>query len=371
MVRKNFFVLLILGMLYLMPWNVFAETVDSKVLTVGYMEYDSPASYTLSGEPRGIAVDLFKATQEKLRITTRWVPYHTHEEATTALSNKHIDVLVGAFVHDQHHAQAGITETPVYFIDTDIIIAPKGTLSFADVLNMIWNDLLQNTLLFSLFAGLIFWVLLCVFEGSKHPELKEMGLAEKMSYTFFEIWACFLRDLLYRPVTNIGRVLMSLWMFLSIILITVVTSIMTSTIIVLHTGSQTHITKPQVLYQQNVGYLAGHHSTAEAILLAGGRSQPIDDIGGVVEAVAINHSIPYGVVSKTMLVDYLLAYPEVKEQLMISSVPIAYEGWVLLAQQDLSLYSAMKAALLDVIDDGRIYGICAMYVSHPEHCLVM
>jgi len=72
-----------------------------------------------------------------------------------------------------------------------------------------------------------------------------------------------------------------------------------------------------------------------------------------------------------MLVDYLLAYPEVKEQLMISSIPIAYEGWVLLAQQDLSLYPAMKAALLDVIDGGRIYGICAMYVSHPEHCLVM
>jgi len=146
---------------------------------------------------------------------------------------------------------------------------------------------------------------------------------------------------------------------------------MTSTIIVLHTGAQTQVTNPQVLYQQHVGYLVGHHSTAEAIMLAGGRAQPLDDISRLVDALATERSLPYGVVSKTMLVDYLLAYPEMKAQLMISSVPIAYEGWVLLAREDVPWYPAMKSAMLDVIDGGRLYGICAMYVSDPEHCLVM
>lgn len=371
MVGKRFFAGLVLGLLSFMSSNLSAEPVDHTVLTIGYMEHDSPASYSLSGEPRGIAVDLFKATQERLGLTARWVPYRTHQEGLNALSQKNIDMLIGVFVHDQQHAQVGITETPIYFIDTDIIIAPKGTLSFASVLYLIWNDLLQNTLLFSFFAGLLFWILLYLCEGTKHPELKKMPFTEKLSYTFFEIWACFLRDLLYSPVTNIGRLLMSVWMFLSVILITVVTSIMTSTIIILHTGAQAHITKPEVLHQHHVGYLVGHHSTAEAILLSGGYSQPLDDMAEVVEAVATSRSIPYGVVSKTMLVDYLLTYPEVKKQLTISAVPIAYEGWVLLMQQDHPLYPAMKAALLDAIGSGRLYGICAMHVSHPEHCLVM
>ena len=63
---------------------------------------------------------------------------------------------------------------------------------------------------------------------------------------------------------------MSLWMFFSILMITVVTSIMTSTIIILNSESYSMINNVRQLHFQDVGFLKGHHSSEFAISLVGG-----------------------------------------------------------------------------------------------------
>ena len=84
-----------------------------------------------------------------------------------------------------------------------------------------------------------------------------------------------------------------------------------------------------------------------------------------------NKNIDYGVVSKTMLSDYFLYKPYYKKDIIISTVAVGYEGWVLLYNKDFSAVDKINAELVHLVERGEFYGICAKHISHPEHCLVM
>jgi ABC-type amino acid transport substrate-binding protein len=348
-----------------------AAAENEEIINIGYIAGDSPASYYIDGRRSGIAVELFEQITDKLKLNVNFHSYLSHEKAIQDLSDNKISALLGAFVHDPKYENMNIIHSPAFFIDEDIIIAPVSELSFVAVYEMIWTPLLQKTLLFSFLASIIFWLLLFLFEGSRHPDLKNRNIFEKLTYTFFQIWACFLRDLLYDPVTNAGRILMSMWMFFSIIMITIATSIMTSTIILLNTKHNNLVSHVNDLHYQNVGFLGGHHSSEYSISVVGGHTKPYEYIGNLLMDLSANKNIDYGVVSKTTLSDYFLYKPYYKKDIIISTVAVGYEGWVLLYNKDFSAVDKINSELVHLVERGEFYGICAKHISHPEHCLVM
>jgi len=344
---------------------------NKEIISAGYISGDAPASYNIDGKRSGISVELFDSISKQMGLKVNYHAYYSHSKALQDLSENKINILIGAFVHDTKYKNMDIVHSPAFFIDENIIISPVSDLSFSAVYEMIWTPLLQKTILFSFLASIIFWFLLFLFEGSRHPDLKKKNFFEKLTYTFFQIWACFLRDLLYDPVTNAGRILMSLWMFFSIIMITIVTSIMTSTIILLNGGHNSLVGSVNDLHYQNVGFLEGHHSSEYSIAVVGGHTKPYEYIGDLLADLSARKSIDYGVVSKTMLDDYLLYKPSYKENIVISTVATGYEGWVFLYNKNFSGISGINNELVHLVESGEFYGICAKHISHPEHCLVM
>jgi hypothetical protein len=351
--------------------SVVPKTIEvPRVLNVGVMDEDSPATYKLDGVYYGIALELFDEVAKNLGIKYNKISYHDHHTAIDDLKNNKLSVLLGAFTHDPNYEGMNIVHSPIYFIDEDMIISPKHDLSFKNVFDMIWTDLLQNTILFSFIVSILVWVLLLVFESSKHPDLKEKSLFDRLTYLFFQVWACFLRDLIYDPATNSGRILMSFWMFFSILMITVVTSIMTSTIIILNTKSHSFIKNAREMHFKNVGYLGGHHSSEYAITLVGGHAYPYEYISSLLQDIS-KSELDYAVVSKTMLEDYLSYKSELKKDIAISNVATGYEGWVFLYNKDDKVYYDINTEMVHVVEKGDLYSICSKYMSHPEHCLVM
>jgi len=82
-------------------------------------------------------------------------------------------------------SRTGIIHSPGFFIDENIIITKKKDITFLQILNLIWSDLLKKVLFLSLLISLVVWALLYLFEGSKHEDLKDATLWERLSYTFF------------------------------------------------------------------------------------------------------------------------------------------------------------------------------------------
>ena len=350
--------------------NIKDQYQQIKTINVGFMYADAPVTYNLDGKRYGIAYDLFQNIADKLKLNVNYINYDSHKDAISDLSSGKLSVLLGAFVHDTSYEEKNIIHSPVYFVDEDIIISPKETLSFASVFAMMWTDLLKNTILFSVAVSVFVWLLLLIFEGRKHDDVKKMKFFEKLSYMFFQVWACFLRDLIYNPATNAGRIIMSAWMFFSILMITVVTSILTSTIIILNADSVSNVKNPRELHFKDIGFLEGHHSSELAISLVGGHAHSYEYIGDVLTDI-ITGDIDYSVLSKTTLNDYLFYKSSYKDKIVISNITTSYEGWVLLYNKNDKIYSDINRELVHFVEAGDLYPICSKYISHPEHCLVM
>ena len=345
----------------------------SSNLQVGYMIEDPPASFNeiKSEERKGIAVELFDTVTSSLDLTVDYIPYHSHKKALHDLEQQEISVLLGAYTHDPQYQKRGINHSPSFFIDEDVIITTKKEISVSNIIEMIWTDLLKNTLIISLGISLLFWALLYFFEGSKHEHLKHCTRTEKLSYTFFLFCSCFLRDLIYDPVTNAGRILMSLWMIISIMMMTVITSILTSTIILISADNAHTVQHASDLHLKRVGTLKGHHSTSFAVKMAGGKSVDYHELSRLLSGVE-NGEIPYAVVGKTMILDYLTMHPEY-DSIVVTNTSVGYEHWVILYTTHLNqqLRQKIDKEIIHVIETGKLYPICAKYILHPEHCITM
>ena len=350
--------------------NIKDQYQQIKTINVGFMYADAPVTYNLDGKRYGIAYDLFQNIADKLKLNVNYINYDSHKDAISDLSSGKLSVLLGGFVHDASYEEKNIIHSPVFFVDEDIIVGPKETLSFASVLAMMWTDLLKNTILFSVAVSVFVWLLLLIFEGRKHDDVKKMKFFEKLSYMFFQVWACFLRDLIYNPATNAGRIIMSAWMFFSILMITVVTSILTSTIIILNTDSVSPIKSSRELHFKDVGYLSGHHSSHFAISLLGGHAKEYDGYDEFLTGVA-KKDVDHGVLGKTDLYDYLSKHSNFKDLIVVTNLAVSYEGWVLLYNKNDKIYSDINRELVHFVEAGNLYPICSKYISHPEHCLVM
>jgi hypothetical protein len=350
--------------------EIVSNTLDSDIINVGFMENDNPTSFMFNQERKGIAVDLFKEVATNLKLNINYIGYHDHLHALNDLKNNNISVLLGTFSHDPSYEKMGLVSSSVYFIDEDIIVAPQQHVSFNSISEMIWTDLLKQTIYFSFIIGIIVWLLLLAFEGSRHAELKEISFIDKVSYTFFQVWACFLRDLIYNPATNSGRILMSMWMFFSILMITIVTSILTSTIIILTSKSHSIIQSSREMHFKDVGYIQGNHSSSFAITAVGAHAVPYEYSHDLLNDIK-NNKLHYAVVGKTMLEDYLFYNPKAEEDLSISNVGTNYEGWILLFNSTNKIYSRISSEMVKFIQSGSIYSICSKYVSYPEYCLVI
>lgn len=348
-------------------------TSDAPVLPIGYMHEDAPIAYTYQKNPTGIAVDLLqKSLSQSCIINYQFIPYTNHHHALDDLTNNKIAILLGDFIFNNALAKEGIQATQPFFVDKNVLFTSVDELSFSNVFSIMWSKLLSDSLLFSFLTSIVVCVALFFIEGRKHPQLKDSDDFEKCSYTVYQVWCCFLKDLIFDPVTNLGRLVMSAWIIFSLIMMTVITSLVTSNIILLNTDSSTRIPSPAVMYFKSSGYLYGHNNLKQAIEHAHGISKAYNSLHQLVESV-FRRNTDIGVASKIQLNSFLELHQDFKEKLIVSDVAIAYENFVALFSPALSktlLKSQLYQAVHYIVEGQHFYHLCQKHTAYPEHCLV-
>ena len=129
-----------------------------------------------------------------------------------AISSGKLDFLLGDFAYSGRDSLTDFSISLPVYIDEFVVITKVTPKSLAAIISIIWDDLLKHAIILSFVLMIIFSALLYIFESRVHPNMKDAALFERTSYCFFMVAACYLRDLVYDPVTNAGRILMSIWM---------------------------------------------------------------------------------------------------------------------------------------------------------------
>ncbi|MAH61454.1 MAG: hypothetical protein CMF42_04100 [Legionellales bacterium] len=316
----------------------------------------------------GLSVDL---TNELLdaefldHYQKKYIIYSDHIQAKSDLEKNKIDILLGDFTSSIKVSQYSIP----FFLDEIVILSFSKILSFNEIIKIIWNDLVQDILLFSIFLIILFSILLYYFENKVHPHMKDSSFIERLSYSFFMVTACFLRDLVYDPVTNTGRIIMGIWMIISLFLITIVTSVITSSVITLTHFNDSDLSDYRDLHQQRVGYVVYEPSQFEALKTISAIPIPYNDYQSLQKAI-FNHEIYYAAVSKLIVTDLLKHEIIDRNQLSISNLVIGFESMsILISEKFGKKYSLPLKKSFDEIDaNGKIFNLCQQYLDHPQNC---
>ncbi|MAV28244.1 MAG: hypothetical protein CMF43_00345 [Legionellales bacterium] len=348
--------------------------LPDQVLTVGVVEDVAPLTTNFGGDYHGLLVDIFMRSHEKSDYSDwkiKFVPYADRHDAIDDIAAGKLDFLLGDFAFNGLDSVTEFSSSFPVYIDEFVVVTKSASKSLAVIFSIIWDDLLKSVLGLSLLLIIIFSVLLYIFESHVHPHMKDASLIEKSSYSFFMVAACYLRDLVYEPATNAGRILMSIWMIISIFLITVITSIVTTSVITLTHFNESNITSLSQITNQKIGYIDLEVAFAHAIEVLPSQPVPFAGYPEMVDAV-INGDIQFGLGSKLLLTEKLKRFPELRDKVSLSSLAVGYEGFVILYSSkhpDRSkVYDNILNSYRGRINDGTLFHLCERYVDYPEHC---
>ena len=300
---------------------------------VGILTDNAPASsISLSGEADGIGVRLFYDIIKDLPINIVPVYFHDRRVAIEAMKSNAIQVLLGSFEEDPELSPYNVTSTLPYLIDELSITSMKKNITLPEIMALVFNPMFRTVLFLSLFTGVIFTLILYFLEKDKHPHFKNCTNTEKISYCFFTIFSCFFRDLLYDPVTSLGRLLFSVWMIISVFTITILSALITSSVLFLmNTGSQTLYSIGD-LRTYRVGILYGYPRLHMLLEKSGAEAVQYPDTTSLFQALR-DHEIDYAAVGKTTLNKYYDLHRQHESKMTTSNILLGYETWSLYVNQ--------------------------------------
>ena len=369
---KHYFVVLSL----LFSQIIFAAYQSSIPVKIGILTNDPPASYTTStGLINGIGPDFIDKISGDLPVKIDYIKFDNRKTAIQAIKNNDIQLLVGSFEADKDLAKYNITNTKPYFIDQINIVSKKYELSIMEILNLVFNKLFLLTLFICFVVGIFFTILLYFVEKDSHPHFKDCSRFEKLSYSFFTIFSCFFRDLLYDPVTTFGRTLFGIWILISVFSVTVLSAIITSSVLYLMDKGTETLYNTSDLKTTQIGVIFGQKRLEDMIKKAGGKPVIYDTMSLAFDAL-IDNKINYFAAGKTNLSKFLDRNYEIKEQISVSKVSLGYETWVILSNQyygqiimDETLVNILDKSLYKYRNDFTMFNICSRYIDHPELCV--
>ncbi len=345
-------------------------------VNVGILTDDAPSSsITISGEPEGIGVDLFKDIVADLPIKIQPIFFHDRRLAIEAIKSNSIQVLIGSFDEDPSLTHYNVDSSTPYLINELTITSMKKSISLFEILALVFNPLFITVLSSSMALGLLFTLLLYLLEKDKHPHFKRCSNAEKISYCFFTVFSCFFRDLLYDPVTSLGRLLFSVWMVVSVFTITILSALITSSVLFLmNMGSQT-LYNVGDLRNASVGHLYGYPRLEGLLKKSGADTEQYPDLTSLFSALR-NGDIEYIALGRTSLDKYYEQHRKHESLMTTSNIYLGYETWSVYVNKtygsivfDKPLLTTMNERINQYRNNFHLFEICSHYIDTPEQCV--
>ena len=356
---------------------IFAAQNETTIpIHVGVLTDDAPTSFvTSSGELSGIGIELFNRIYADLPVSRKWVHYSDRRKALEDIKNNKIQLLIGSFEEDNSVHEHNITQTLPFFIDPIVIVSTKVELSLSEIMSLVFNRLFITILLGSLLLGILITLILFFLEKDSHPHMKNEKNPEKLSYCFFTVFSCFFRDLLYDPVTSLGRFLLGSWILFSVFVISVLSAIITSSILYLMDAGSEIIFHANDLREKKVGMLYGSNRLQKIMRQSDARINLYSNTNDMMQALA-NNEIAFAALGKTVLEKYIETRFDFKKKIQISSLALGYEAWVMFVNDDYGqiifdapLSSKINYTINDYRNNLTMHQICSHYVKTPEQCV--
>lgn len=341
-------------------------------IRIGYITHDQPISFDHNQKADGIMPDLIRKVLFKIdpnyEKNVSWIPFNDELVGEEQFKNNQLDFLLGEYSNvdiNSHDIGVGISiyNDPIY------LVAKKKHLSLGGLFNLIWNDLLKKALAYSLGLIILFTIIIYVLESKKHPQMKDGTRREAFSFTFFTITACFLRDLVYEPVTNAARFFYGAWMIISLFLITVITSVVTSTIILSTTDKTLRSLDLAQIKNQEIAYVYAHKSHKILIDNIDAKAHGYKSIKEIFSNI-MAESIYYAAIPESVIHSY--NHKNI-DMLVVSESPIGYESYKILISPKLKTeyINQFNSLLVDVMLEENMYRLCSKYTDMPNHCNIV
>tara|TARA_A200000113_G_scaffold225607_1_gene247053 strand:- start:330 stop:1472 length:1143 start_codon:yes stop_codon:yes gene_type:complete len=356
---------------------IIATQIDTTIpMRVGVMRDDAPTSFVASsGELSGIGIELFNRIYADLPVSREWVYYSDRRMALEDMKKNNIQLLIGSFEEDTSVHDHNISQSLPFFIDPIVIISKKVELSLRDILSLVFNRLFVTILITSFFLGIIITFILFFLEKDTHPHMKKESNTEKISYCFFTVFSCFFRDLLYDPVSSLGRFLLGTWILFSVFVIAVLSAIITSSILHLMDRGSEIIFHTNDLREKQVGILYGSSRLQKIMSQSDAKITLYNNTNDMMQAL-VNNEIVFAALGKTVLEKYTEVEFDFKRKIQTSSLELGYEAWVLFVNNDYGqimfnepLLSKINHTINDYRNNLTMHQICSHYVKQPEQCV--
>ncbi|MAJ82036.1 MAG: hypothetical protein CMF41_03880 [Legionellales bacterium] len=355
---------------------ILAFAQNETIVKVGMLVNDSPASLlSVSGEPAGIGVDLVKRILNELPLKTSFIHFNDRQQALKSIESNDIQLLVGSFEESLELEPFNIVSSLPYFIDPIVIVSLKKHISMKEVLSLVFNRLFVIVFVGSLVLGLLFTIILFFLEKDKHPHFEGCSTKEKFSYSTYAIFTCFFRDLLYDPVTTLGRVLLTIWMVFSVFAITILAALVTSSVLHLMKHGGQSIYSINDLNNSKVGILLGKPRLNQVLVKSGSTPVLYVNLETLFQALT-EKKIDHVAVGKSNYEEYLSLNSSTSSQFVESNVALGFDAWTLYVNKYYGsitlkepLINIINAAINQYRNDFKLYRICSDYTSHPEYCV--
>lgn len=240
-------VLLFVISFFLMSIAQANEAVDkskTKRLRVGIMLAQPPFSYVNKvGEYEGLSLKLWEFIAKDLNIDFEYVPLDTNYNGIVqAVYNKQVDMSVVP-LSVTYKRMAFIDYSRPYFMNNFGVAVSSQKKSMPQVILFLFIRMLMIMLLFLCISVVVVGVFLWLFERNKKSDDLPPGIIKGLSYSMWVAAGTFLGHSFYKPLSAAGRGIMYFWLFLSLIIMTVVIALATSTLTIELSEEESNISK--------------------------------------------------------------------------------------------------------------------------------
>tara|TARA_Y200000002_G_C22685753_1_gene665935 strand:+ start:2583 stop:3707 length:1125 start_codon:yes stop_codon:yes gene_type:complete len=209
-----------------------------KVLKVGVVG-NAPFIYELSnGDFGGLSFRYWEIIAKDLGLKYKVERTNlSFDQSINAVARGDYDILVGPVSVTFDRSQVVDFSRP-YFVNNIGLVVLSEPLSFFEVMLSMFGDAALN-LLGAFFVLLFIFTHLFYFSERRFAERYQGGYVRGIQDACWTTVSSFLRDVLYDPVSGMGRFILSIWLVLSVVFMAAFTAVVTSTMT--YTMSQGHI----------------------------------------------------------------------------------------------------------------------------------
>lgn len=205
--------------------NVQQEKAD--VLKVGILG-SAPFILQEGDDYGGLSVSYWKNVAQYIGMPYELVPINeSFNQSVQDVANGKFDVLVGPVSVTSDRAKIVDFSRP-YFVNHVGLVVNIQSLGFWDVILSMFGEAAVQ-LLIGFMVLLVIFTHLFYYSERRYAERYKGGYVKGMADASWTTISSFLRDVLYDPVSGLGRFVLSIWLIISVVFMAAFTAVVTST----------------------------------------------------------------------------------------------------------------------------------------------